>query len=180
MIAKKQGGLHICYLDFDGVTHDDAVHWHPKRGIYISTPDRVLFEWAPILEDLLLPHPDVKIVLSTSWVRVKSFRYAKEKLSPALQERVIGATFNNGFMEKPEFERLSRGHQILADAGRRKPQRWFAIDNDDSGPQGYRDRPVKTDDRLGLSDPVVQNAICELLKLGILDIHPSLSLAAPA
>ena len=154
----------ICYLDFDGVLHDDAVFWHPKRGIYLGTPGRALFEWTPVLEDLLLPHPEVKIVLSTSWVHVKSFRFAQEKLMPALQTRVLGATFHKEFMQKSEFERLSRGHQILADATRRRPASWFAIDNDDSGPRGYRDRLVKTDDRLGLSDPAVQDAIRAMLK----------------
>ena len=41
------------YLDFDGVVHDDAVYCHPKRGIYVSTPGRTLFEWSYILEELV-------------------------------------------------------------------------------------------------------------------------------
>ncbi|PHV04077.1 hypothetical protein CSQ96_27580 [Janthinobacterium sp. BJB412] len=154
----------VCYLDFDGVVHDDDVYWSPKRGIYIKTPDRTLFEWMPILDELLVPYPTVKIVLSTSWVRTKSFEFAKSQLSPMLQARVIGATFHNRLMQKLEFSLMARGQQIWEDVGRRKPTGWFAIDNDDKGwPPQCRDRLVKTEDRLGLSDPVVQVEIQRML-----------------
>lgn len=156
--------LQVCYVDFDGVTHDDAVYWSPKRGIYIGTPGRVLFEWMPILEDLLAPYPEVKIVLSTSWVRVRSFEFAKKQLSPELQRRVIGATYHNRHMRRDEFELMSRGRQVLDDVQRRKPTHWFAIDNDDLGwPLEYRDKLVKTEDHAGLSDIDAQEAIRKML-----------------
>jgi hypothetical protein len=154
----------ILYLDYDGVMHDDAVYWHPTRGIYLDTPGRILFEWMPILEDLLAPHTDVSIVLSTSWVRAKSFEFAKNKLSTSLQEKVIGATFHNRLMQKFDFDNQSRGYQIWNDVLRRKPAAWFAIDNDDAQwPEHCRDRLVLTDDRLGLSDVRVQDAIRDML-----------------
>lgn len=154
----------ILYLDYDGVMHDDAVFWHPRRGIYLDTPNRILFEWMPILEELLAPYVDVSIVLSTSWVRVKSFEFAKTKLSKSLQERVIGATFHNRLMQKFDFDNQSRGYQIWNDVVRRKPTAWFAIDNDDKHwPQHCRDRLVLTNDRLGLSDVRVQETIRKML-----------------
>jgi hypothetical protein len=154
----------ILYLDFDGVMHDDSVFWSPKRGIYLDTPNRVLFEWMPILEELLAPYTDVSIVLSTSWVRVKSFEFAKNKLSTSLQERVIGATFHNRLMQKFDFDNQSRGYQIWNDVIRRKPTAWFAIDNDDKQwPEHCRDRLVLTDDSLGLSDVRVQEAVRKML-----------------
>jgi hypothetical protein len=157
--------VRACYVDFDGVLHDDAVYWGIKRGIHIRTPGRVLFEWMPILEDLLAPHPDIKIVLSTSWVRVKSFEFAKKQLAPALQERVIGSTYHRRHMRIDAFELMSRGHQILRDVERRKPVSWFAIDNDDFGwPDEYRDRLIRTEDHLGLSDRKVQDAIRNILE----------------
>jgi hypothetical protein len=96
----------VCYLDFDGVLHDEEVFWHPRRGIYLKTPGRTLFEWLPILDELFAPHPDVKIVLSTSWVRARSFYFAKKQLTPRLQERVIGATYHRRHMRQEEFIRL--------------------------------------------------------------------------
>jgi HAD domain in Swiss Army Knife RNA repair proteins len=158
--------LKICFLDYDGVVHVDAVYWNPKRGIYIGVPDHQLFEWTHFLEELLTPHPDVKIVLSTSWVRFRSFKFAKNQLSPSLQTKVIGATFHNRHMRKDEFDLMPRGLQVWNDVVRRQPTSWFAIDNDDKGwPERCRGRLVKTNDNLGLSDPVVQDSIRTILEL---------------
>lgn len=154
----------VLYLDFDGVLHDDAVYWSPARGIYIKTPGRTLFEWMPILEELLMPYQEVKIVLSTSWVRVKNFEFAKKHLSPALQTRVVGATYHRREMRGKGFELLPRGVQVWSDVVRRKPTNWFAIDNDDiNWPVWCRDKLVKTEDRFGLSDPAVQLAVRAML-----------------
>ncbi|QDZ28707.1 HAD domain-containing protein [Noviherbaspirillum sp. UKPF54] len=155
----------VLYLDFDGVLHDDAVYWSPKRGIYIKTPGRTLFEWMPILDELLEPNADVKIILSTSWVRVKSFEFAKKHLSGTLQARVIGATYHRREMRGKGFELLPRGVQVWGDVVLRKPKSWFAIDNDDDAWTVWcRDKLVKTDDRFGLSDPAVQQAVRAMLE----------------
>lgn len=155
----------ICYLDYDGVLQDEAVFWSPKKGIYIRTPGRTLFEWLPILEELLAPHPDVKIVLSTSWVRVRSFSFAKKQLSPMLQERVIGATFHSRLMHKQAFAYLPRGVQIADDVFRRGPQSWFAIDDDHLGwPEWCRNNLIQTDGARGISDPKIQDAIKLMLE----------------
>lgn len=147
----------VIYVDFDGVLHDDAVYWSKKEGIHIRTPGRTLFEWSHVLERLLAPYPMVRIVLSTSWVRVKNFEYAKKQLPASLRDRVIGATFHRREMRKWEFDNMPRGAQIVADVRRRRPKHWLAVDNDDQGwPVDYRDHLVKTQDRLGLSDPKVQ------------------------
>lgn len=154
----------VLYLDFDGVLHDEQVYFHPQRGIYIETPDRTLFEWMPILEELLKPHPDVRIVLSTSWVRVKSFDFAKKQLSPTLQKRIIGATFHRGHMRRESFALLPRGEQIAEDVFRRAPQSWFAIDDDAMyWPEWCRDNLIKTDGARGISDPAIQKAIRTML-----------------
>lgn len=154
----------VCYCDYDGVFHDDAVYWSLRNGIHIRTPDRTLFEWADILEELLTPYPDVKIVLTTSWVRYKRFGFAKKQLPHGLQSRVIGATFHSRETARLGFDNMSRGMQICADVERRMPASWFAIDNDDCGwPTWCRDRLVKTDDRLGLSEPAVQEQIRRML-----------------
>lgn len=157
--------MKICYLDFDGVLHDEEVYYHPRRGIYMRTPGRILFEWAPILETLLQPFPEVKIVLSTSWVHARRFAYAKSQLSAALQTRVVGATFHSREMRRGEFIQLPRGVQIARDVYRRRPQAWFAIDDDDVGwPEGYRNRLVKTTGTCGLSDAQAQLAVQAMLE----------------
>ena len=104
MRKLKGEGAVILYLDFDGVLHHEDVWWHHRRGAFINTPGFELFEHMPLLEQALLPFPEVRIVLSTSWVRVR-------RLSPPLRERAIGATFHTG-MNRTAFEELARGVQF--------------------------------------------------------------------
>lgn len=151
---------YVCYLDFDGVLHDEDVRLALGRRIFLATPGRRLFEWQSILIELMAPHPHVKIVLSTSWVRARSFHYAKERLEPQLKVRVIGATFHRRMMNREEFVTLPRGMQIWGDVLRRKPLDWFAIDDDGFGwPAWCRDKLVLTQERLGLSELSVQEEI---------------------
>jgi hypothetical protein len=153
------------YLDFDGVLHHDEVYWSRKQGIHIRAPGHRLFEWAEIIEEILTPYSEVSIVLATSWVRVKSYEFAKKQLSPTLRSKVIGATFHRREMNKFVFENTARGEQIYADVKRRQPTAWLAIDNDDVGwPSHCRSNLIKTDDALGLSDPNVQAEIRTRLK----------------
>ena len=67
----KGTGGHVLYLDFDDTVHHENCLWHPRVGPYLSVPEGkgyVLFQHAELLEQLLLPYPDVQIVLSTAWV----------------------------------------------------------------------------------------------------------------
>ena len=152
--------MKLIYLDFDGVLHDSEVYYHSKRGIYIETPGRFLFEWMHILEDLLAPYPEVSLVLSTSWVKVRSFDFAKSQLSKSLQEKVIGATFHQRYFHRAEFSLLSRGEQIEQDVLYRKPSSWFAIDDDAVyWPEYLRGNLIHTNGTLGISEHRVQKAI---------------------
>lgn len=56
--------MHL-FLDFDGPMHPDAVYVM-KGKITLRAEGISLFEHAPVLVELLEPHPHVKIVLSTS------------------------------------------------------------------------------------------------------------------
>ncbi|MES2534327.1 MAG: HAD domain-containing protein [Pseudomonadota bacterium] len=156
--------MKILYLDYNGVLHDDKVMRNRKRGLYIATEGRSFFEWMPVLEELLAPHPDVKIVLSTSWVRSLGFDATKRELTEALQARVIGSTFHHPNVRQSEFDTMPRGLQIVADAERRKPSNWCALDDDDSGwPAACRDRLIKTPGHAGLSDLATQELARSML-----------------
>lgn len=123
-----------CYLDFDGVLHHDNVTRGARRTACMDEPGRVLFEWASVLVDALLPYPGVTIVLSTSWVRVLGYDRTRAHLPPALRERVVGATFHrreHGATRnlRDLWGQSARGVQIARDIERRRPLRWFAIDD---------------------------------------------------
>jgi hypothetical protein len=156
--------MNILYLDFNGVLHDSMVMRNRKRGLYLAKAERSFFEWMPILDELLVPYPDLKIVLSTSWVRAVSFDTAKYDLSPGLQDRVIGSTFHHPGLSPTAFDTMSRGLQVLGDVERRKPANWFAIDDDAYGwPAAHRNKLIETKPDLGLSDPAAQDAVRAML-----------------
>lgn len=152
--------MKICYLDYEAVLHDGNVLRSRTRGMTIKTPGRTFFEWMPILDDLLAPYPDLKIVLSTTWVRELGFNEAKHELSPSLRDRVIGSTFLHPKIIKAEFDTMPRGMQILGDVERRTPSHWFALDDDAIGwPVKYMKNLIQTSAQSGLSDPAVQEQV---------------------
>ena len=146
----------ILYLDFDGVLHHENVLWHPKIGAYLSAPEGyVLFQHAELLEEILQPYPEVRIVLSTSWVRVYGCTKAAKNLRPALRARVIGATFHSQ-MDKEAFVGAPRGVQVSSDVLRRKPKDWLAIDDDYvHWPTSCLENYVRTHEYEGISEPSV-------------------------
>ena len=153
MKAPKGEDEVVLYLDYDGVLHHEDVWWHPRRGAYVRAPGYELFEHMPLLEAALERYPEVRIVLSTSWVRVRRFSRALKRLSPSLRDRVIGATFHT-LMNREAFENLPRGVQVLRDVMRRKPRHWVALDDDAEGwPTAYRAHLIHTDEVLGISAP---------------------------
>jgi hypothetical protein len=152
----------ICYLDFDGVVHDAQVYHSPHVGIHMMTKGRALFEWTPNLVDLLADHPDVVIVLSTSWVAKFGLEMVKDLLPDDLARRVIGATYT------PEnllfFDAWPRGKQVTSDVHKRKPSHWIAIDDDPAGwPPGWENHLVLTDGATGISTAEAKNKIRDLL-----------------
>lgn len=158
MKQPKGTGQPVLYLDYDGVLHHEDAWWHPRRGAYLKPAGFTLFEHAPLLADLLRQYPAVRIVLSTSWVRVRRFSRAKKRLLPELRERVIGSTFHTGMRREP-FGDLSRGMQVWADVQRRQPSDWVALDDNPEWPAHCIDKLVLTDPVLGISAPGIDAKI---------------------
>jgi hypothetical protein len=96
------------------------------------------------------------LVLSTSWAQKLGLREAVRHLSPSLQPRVIGATYE---LAEPGdyFSHLSRGEQVLLDVQRRRPSGWLALDDDRIGWPKWAERHVVfTDPYEGISPSGVQ------------------------
>lgn len=150
----------ILFLDFDGVLHPDAAYY--ERGRPVLHADGELFMWAPILVDIVAPFPALRIVLSTSWVRVLRFDRARRYLPQELQARVIGATWHSAMARHPEGSHriydwhatATRYQQIVrcVERGGAVASDWLAIDDDDDGWEDVdRFRLIATDGRFGLS-----------------------------
>ncbi|WP_244145464.1 HAD domain-containing protein [Paraburkholderia mimosarum] len=148
----------MLYVDFDGVVQPESVYFYPRLGpVLVNAPGHKLFEHVGLLEQELASYPDVRIVLSTSWVRRYrgSIPKVTRHLTPALRDRVVGATFHSR-MDAREFAAAPRGVQVWADVVRRKPLDWLALDDDaERWPAWCRDKLVQTDEILGISAPGV-------------------------
>ena len=156
----------ILFLDFDGVLHADDVYRN-KSGIALKSGG-TLFEHAAILAEAIEQHPNVKIVLSTSWVRELGFNRAKKYLPPSLQSRVTGATYHSSFelddgLQTP-WVLLNRYEQIERHILKHNIKDWLAVDNDNEGwPEMLAHRLVHTDDDLGLGDLAAQQRLMLVL-----------------
>lgn len=148
----------VLYLDYDGVLHHENVLWHPRRGAYLHAPERyVLFQHVALLEEVLAPYPNLKIVLSTSWVRQYGFSRTAKRLPQSLRERTVGATFHSELRHLEQaFADTPRGLQILRDVLHRQPRDWLAVDDDVIGwPEAHLHQVVQSDPYEGISAPAV-------------------------
>ncbi|MGF6853981.1 HAD domain-containing protein [Paraburkholderia sp. CI3] len=94
-----------------------------------SPPGHALFEHAALPARCLEPHPALRIVLSTSRVRVfRSVRKVARRLPLALRQRVVRATFH-GRMDPVWFRSVPWGVQVWGDVCRRQPAAWLALDD---------------------------------------------------
>jgi hypothetical protein len=154
------------------VVHHEAVLWHPHRGIYMSpyeAPDRTLFEWLPILEEELAPHPSVALVLSSTWSIRPGYAKTLQRLPEQLRARFIGGTYHKRVhgtdpWNLASFRGIPRGMQILADVQRRKPRHWIALDDDiEDWPASAIGNLVACEGTTGLSNPEVRRELrCKL------------------
>lgn len=159
----------ILFLDFDGVLHPESVYL-TASGPKLSGEGE-LFMWARILEQALVPYPEVRLVLSTSWVRHLGFSRAKKRLSPALQSRVVGSTWHSSMLkawaDQVWWDQASRHGQIIRYVARAGAQSWLALDDDDEGwPVSDLGRLIRVNGTNGISD---ERVITDLkLKLELL------------
>lgn len=154
----KTGGL-VLYLDFDGVLHHEDVRWTAKGPRLFAPAPYRLFQHVELLETLLLPHPQVSIVLSTSWAVRYGCAGAARRLPKGLKEKVVGATYHSA-MDRASFLAAPRGMQIWSDVYRRQPVDWLAIDDDAlHWPSWCREKLVRTDEREGIGAPGVAQEI---------------------
>lgn len=157
----------ILFLDFDGVLHPDDV-FLTKQGPRLRS-EGSLFMWGGLLEDVLSDLPDVRIVLSTSWVRHLGFSRAKKRLPQNLQARVVGSTWHSSMAKQMSdvvwWDHATRYAQITRHAARAQILNWVALDDDGQGwnPE-HADRLVLTDAATGISEPLAIQRLHNLLK----------------
>ncbi|WP_431520316.1 HAD domain-containing protein [Janthinobacterium lividum] len=153
----------VLYLDFDGILHPADVRvtpeepLHPRVYVRGKPTDEPLFRYVSLLELILYPYPDLRIVLATSWVRAFGYENALKRLSPPLQERVIGAA---------TFPAPTRFGTISVDVEERGLTRWLALDDDRFGwPDERRHQLVApTNPDLALVEPGIAATLATMLE----------------
>lgn len=160
----------ILFLDFDGVLHPDEVYLEQGEPVLRGPGD--LFMWAPLLIDALGNHPDVRVVLSTSWARHLGFAKAKGALPEPLRRRVIGATASVavehggwGLSGSTDWwDDATRYQQIARYVRRAGITHWVALDDDEtSWPADKRQHLILTQGDEGISAPSVLGALAAAL-----------------
>lgn len=116
------------FVDFDGTLHAGHAYIDDEGQITLDS-DRPLFEFAPILTEILQPYPTVEIVLTTSWLQRLPTERVIAYLPPALARRVVDTTRDM----KPRFSYLQSGSgrtDVIASYAQGKGLRnWLALDD---------------------------------------------------
>ena len=125
----------ILFLDFDGVLHPDP-----------PSSQHPLWCCASLLSEWLDRHPDVGVVVSSTWRKGRTVEQLKMLLPPAIGTRVIGAT------PAETVELYTR--QVECETWMKNNQSpwvpWMALDDRAWNFRPFEPRLVLTDRRTGL------------------------------
>lgn len=143
----------VLFLDFDGVLHPVGEPAIDENFQLID--NEALFVWLPILESLLVPFPDVRIVVSSDWRRLFDDQCLIRLLGP-LGSRFAGVVETYG---------ASRSEEILGEVQRRLLARWIALDDHPSVTVGSRTdvRFIACASDGGISDQKTQRRLERML-----------------
>ncbi len=141
---------------------------------------RPLFEFAPLLIDLLEPYPDVVLVLTTSWLMTLSAGQVTARLPFELGRRVVGTTRHI----KPRLSHILNGsdrtYVIACYAYGASLKHWLAIDDSVFGAAGFgshygelSDHYLLLDPSRGISDPTALSRIAQWLDASHAEYGPA-------
>lgn len=154
-IARPWSGtsLRALFLDFDGVLHPTNIGLDFESEKVIGTG---LFGWLPHLASVLRPHPDVLIVVHSTWRYTHDVDELREMLG-ALGGRVVGSTARG-----PRYESITGWLQ------QNPAVTSFRVLDDGASefPQPLPPELILCDPRSGVSAPDVQAALKDWLDAG--------------
>lgn len=141
------------FLDFDGVLHSAEINAINRHGEFVPHPD--LFAWVPILDGLLKPYPELRIVVSSDWRLVVDDLTLRRILGP------LGSRFF-GVMETMV---QARADAVKAEARRRGLSAWLAVDDHPTVVTAAGDdaRFIVCEPTTGINAPAVQREMMDKL-----------------
>jgi hypothetical protein len=157
------------FVDYDGTLHSGHALLDAAGQVTLDSGGQ-LFEYAPLLVEILEPYPDVEIVLTTSWLRAMPTEKVMSYLPPELARRVVDTT--RGRIAR--FSHVRNGTErtdiIACYALGKRLKNWLAIDDSVYGAYYFGREPgelvrnfVLLDSTRGITDEVAQQRIREWL-----------------
>lgn len=143
----------VLFLDFDGVLHPEkAARLDRRLGRIVGEN---MFCWLPLLETLLAPYPELRILVTSDWRRHLSNESLKDLLGP------LGSRFLDVVLTYSP----SRYEEIATEVDKRQLQHWLALDDHLSVQEaaGSNERLIWCPPDKGLSSERVQRELAEKL-----------------
>ncbi|MEM5371641.1 HAD domain-containing protein [Paraburkholderia azotifigens] len=116
------------FVDFDGTLHVGRASMDETGMISLNT-GRPLFEFAPLLVELLDPYPSVQLVLTTSWLMTLSQDDIVSLMPPELAHRVVDTTRHIKSRVGYILNGTDRTYVISRYAYSKQLKHWLAIDD---------------------------------------------------
>ncbi|MFM0557617.1 HAD domain-containing protein [Paraburkholderia sediminicola] len=147
------------YLDIDGTLHAGSAVID-DTGLITLDSGRELFEFAPVLVELLAPHPSIQIVLTTSWVSHIGCAGVVSYLPDALRYRVVDDTTRVRSRMSEVRDGTDRVSKILRHVWSHGVLSWLVLDDRAWGvPIGYVRHFVHLSPESGISSPDARSRI---------------------
>lgn len=137
----------LLFLDFDGVLHG------------FSNGDKGIFQFVPVLEKLLLDHPHVGVVFSTSWRFSWTMPMLIDQFHFDLWPRFVGVTpcVQEKWPPYVKHERYKECLKFMEENG--YTGKWVAVDDADNLFPEECENLVLTEGNKGISDQNVNDLI---------------------
>ncbi|MFK4705895.1 hypothetical protein ABIC83_002734 [Roseateles asaccharophilus] len=144
--------LRFLSVDLDGVLHGADAHFAVED---IKVPLQALraaglFVHLELLDEILAPHPEVKLLVHSSWRLTHNDDELRELLGP-LGDRFIGATIRELDRQLSIFE--------FAVTRQLKPEQYRVLDDQVELLEELGDAVIACDPELGLSAPAARQAL---------------------
>lgn len=138
------GHVDVLYLGIGGVLQPSSETYHCVHGRDPFKDGHRRYEHAPLLAEMLMGWPEVRIVLTS----VRPWRYGLpavlEALGPSLAQRVIGCTFDDltsrarygklqRHLSEMDYWRMSRASIVEKHLEWLQPRAWIAVDDETRG-----------------------------------------------
>jgi hypothetical protein len=140
------------FLDFDGTLHVGRASMDESGRISLNT-GRPLFEFAPLLIELLDPYPSVQLVLTTSWLMTLSQEDIVSLMPPELARRVVDTTRHIKSRLGYILNGTDRTYVISRYAYSKQLKHWLAVDDAVFGSEQFGSRRGELVDHFVLLHP---------------------------